>query len=54
MSSPPYEFTLRFNPLNITDAGTYECNVIVAPQDTTYISTATTSNTRPITVAGMM
>ena len=54
MSSPPYEITLRFNPLNVTDAGTYECDVTITPQDTTFVSTATTSNLRTISVSGMM
>ena len=54
MSSPPYEITLRFNPLNVTDAGTYECDVTVTPQDTAFISTFTTSNSRTISVSGMM
>ena len=53
MSSPPYDITLRFNPLNVTDAGTYECDMTVTPQDTTFISTATTSNSRAITISGM-
>ena len=53
MSSPPYDITLRFNPLNVTDAGTYECDVTVTPQDTTFISTATTSNSRAVNVSGM-
>ena len=52
MSSPPYDITLGFNPLNATDAGTYECDVTVTPQDTTFISTATTSNSRSISVSG--
>ena len=54
LTIPPYEFTLRFNPLNVTDAGTYECDVIVTPQDTTFISTSTTSNARAITIAGIL
>ena len=53
ISSPPYNITLKFNPLNITDAGTYECDVTVTPQDTLFISTATTSNSRTIKVSGM-
>ena len=53
MSSPPYDITLRFNPLSITDTGTYECDVTVTPQDTAFISTATTSNSRSISVSGM-
>ena len=53
MSSPPYDITLRFNPLNVTDAETYECDVTVTPQDTTFISTATTSNSRAVNVSGM-
>ena len=55
MSSPPYQITLRFNPLNVTDAGTYECGVMVTPVDTTFIATATTSNSRNISsIAGML
>ena len=50
VSSPPYDITLRFNPLNVTDAGTYECDVTVIPQGTTFISTATTSISRTINV----
>jgi hypothetical protein len=38
--------------LNVIDAEIYECDVIVIPQDTTYISTATTSNSRAISVSG--
>ena len=53
MSSPPYEITLRFNPLIVTDV-TYECDVTVTPQDTTFISIATTSNSRTISVSGIM
>ena len=53
MSSPPYDITLRFNPVSVTDAGTYECDVTVTPQDTAFISTATTSNLRAISVSGM-
>ena len=52
MSSPPYDVTLRFNPLSVTDAGTYECDMTVTPQDTTFISTATTSNSRTFNVFG--
>ena len=52
-SSPPYAITLRFNPLNVTDAGTYECHVTVTPQDSTFISTATISNSRSISISGM-
>ena len=51
MNSPPYDITLRFNPLNVTDAGTYECDVSVTPQNTTFISTAITSNYRNIDVS---
>ena len=40
-------------PLNVTDAGTYECHVTVTPQDSTFISTATISNSRSISVSGM-
>ena len=54
MSSPPYQITLRFNPLTVTDAGTYECGVTVTPVDTTFIAAATTSNSRTISIAGML
>ena len=53
MRSSPYDITLRFNPLNVTDAATYECDVTITPQDTSFISTATTSNSRSISVSGM-
>ena len=52
ISSPPYIIILRFNLLNVTDAGTYECDMTVTPQDTTFISTATTSKSRSIGVSG--
>ena len=51
MSSPPYDITLRFNPLNVTDAGTYECDVSVTPQNTAFISTAITSNYQNIDIS---
>jgi hypothetical protein len=54
MSSPPYDITLRFNPLNITDTGTYECHVTVTPQDTEFIPTASISNSQTISVSGMI
>ena len=53
VSSPLYNITLKFNPLNITDAGTYNCDMIVTPQDAIFISTAITSNSRTIRVSGM-
>ena len=52
-TSPPYDITLRFNPLNVTDAGTYECHVTVTPQDTVFILTATIFNSQDISVSGM-
>ena len=54
VSSPPYNITLRFNPLNVTDAATYKCDMTVAPQNTTFISPATRSNSHTISVSGMM
>ena len=53
MSTPPYQTTLRFNLLIISDAGTYQCGVTVTPQDTTFIDPATASISRTIAVAGM-
>ena len=54
MSTPPYDITIRFNPLKVGDNGTYECDVTVTPQDSTFIHSATTSNSRTISVFGMM
>ena len=54
MTSPPYSITLRFNLLSVTDPGTYECDVTVTPQDTTFISPTTMSNSRIVNVSGMM
>ena len=52
MTTPSYQTTLRFNPLNISDAGTYECAVTITPQNTTFITLATASISRTIAVAG--
>ena len=52
-TSPPYDITLRFNPLNVIDAGTYECHVTVTPQDTAFILTATISNSQDISISGI-
>ena len=52
MRSSPYDITLRFNPLNVTDGGTYECDATVTPEDTTFTTTATTSNSRTFNVSG--
>ena len=54
MSAAPYQITLRFNLLKISDAGTYECDVTVSPQNTTFIATVTASISRTIAVAGML
>ena len=54
MSTPPYDITIRFNPLKVDDNGTYECDVTVTPQDSTFIHLATTSNSQTISVFGMM
>ena len=52
-TSSPHDITLRFNPLNVTDTGTYECQVTVTPHDTALVSTATISNSQAISVSGM-
>ena len=54
VTSPYYQTTLRFNPLNISDAGTYECVVTVTPQNTTFIAIATASISWTIAVAGII
>ena len=54
MTLPPYSITLRFNPFSVTDTGTYQCDVTVTPQDTTFISPATMSNSRIVNVSGVM
>ena len=53
MIMSPYWTTLRFNPLNISDAGTYECAVTIIPQNTTFITLATASISRTIAIAGI-
>ena len=53
MDAPPYQTTVRFNDINVSDAGLYECTVSVIPQNPTFITGTTSSNSRSITVAGM-
>ena len=57
ISNPPlmmrlYWITVSFSPLNVRDAGTYECNATVTPQDTTFVTGTTSSISRTIDVAG--
>ena len=52
LNMPPYQTTVTFFPLNVGDAGTYECNATVTPQDTTFVTGTTSSISRTITVAG--
>ena len=53
LAMPPYKTTLTFNPLNISDAGAYECSTTVTPQDTAFVIGITSSTSRNITVAGI-
>ena len=53
LTMPPYQTTVTFSPLNnITDPGIYECIATVTPQDMTFVTGTTSSNSRNITVAG--
>ena len=52
LNMPPYQTTFSFIPLNVSDAGTYECNATVTPQDTTFVTGTTSSISRTITVPG--
>ena len=52
LTIPPYQTTVTFSPLFVSDAGTYECNATVTPQDTTFVTGTTSSISRTITVAG--
>ena len=49
---PPYQTTLRLNPVNITDAGMYECTATVIPQNTTFTAGSTVSISRNISIFG--
>ena len=53
MNAPSYQTTVRFNLLNVSDAGLYECTATVTPQNTTFITGTTSSNSLSITVAGL-
>ena len=53
MDAPPYQTTVRFNLLSVSDAGIYECTATVTPQNTAFITGTTSSNSWSITVAGM-
>ena len=52
LTMPPYQTTVTFIPLLVSDAGTYECNTTVTPQDTTFVTGMTSSISQTITVAG--
>ena len=52
LAMPPYRTTLTFSPLNISDAGAYECIATVTPQDVTFVTGITSTNSRNITIAG--
>ena len=52
LMTPSYQTTVSFIPLNVSDAGTYECNATVTPQDTTFVTGTTSSISRNINVAG--
>ena len=52
LAMPPYQTTLTFSPLNISDAGAYECSVTVSPKNMAFVTGITSSNTLNITVAG--
>ena len=55
LALPLYQTTLTFNPINnVTDPGTYECIVTVSPQDTAFVTGSTSSNSRNITVTGIL
>ena len=53
LAMAPYQATVTFSPLNISDAGTYECSATVTPQDTTFVTGTTSSNSQTISVAGI-
>ena len=52
LTMPPYQTTVTFSPLLVSDTGTYKCNATVTPQDTTFVTGTTSSISRTITVAG--
>ena len=54
VETPPYQITLRLNPINISDAGTYKCAVTVTPQNATFIVGSMASISRTISVFGRM
>ena len=55
MGTPPYQITVRLDPMDYEDAGTYNCLATVTPQDPAYITgpRTPTSNQRTVSVQGM-
>ena len=53
MSIPPYTTSVRFNPVRISDTGTYTCAVTVTPQNRTYVTGMTYNQSQSITIGGM-
>lgn len=51
MASLPhtYSTTVRLNPMDFDDAGTYTCVITVVPDNTTFINRTTVSATKTVT-----
>ena len=52
VETPPYQITLRLNPINISDAGMYKCAMTVTPQNAAFIVGSVASISRTISVFG--
>ena len=50
LAMPPYQTTVSFNPLDISDVGRYVCTAMIYPQDTTFITGISSSISRSVTV----
>lgn len=52
VETPPYQITLRLNPINISDAGMYKCAMTVTPQNAAFIVSSVVSISCTISVFG--
>ena len=54
MSTPPYTTSVQLNPVRISDTGTYTCAVTVTPENRTYVTGMTYTQSQSITIGGII
>lgn len=52
MEVPPYQSTIRFDPVEVRDAGMYECTATVTPHNSNFTNGSSSSVSWNISVSG--